>query len=520
MAEFFPQHRERSHGLARLVTAAVLTIACTGTAMSQPQYSRKPTPYPLAAQTPAAAGPNAPAAYVMGVVWRSPLMWIDYPTQWNLLWTQGMADRNPSDTDSPDLKLGDATGKLVSPVRVVWPDDNPNPVYWHPLRTLIRDPLYSMGYHYAVDKDYFYSVSNGTNRPDFGDIRVFAGMPREWINTPTYIEEKWRYMNGGDDLAEHIRLGMPAPSFLAENEDHAEARMPWLFTKMYDNRGRPQRGLGRITEMVIGLPTLTLKAVRRLFTSEIYGEAEAMSLKLYPQTKVPDVTVMAGTETVGFYDLKEAIAYLNANPRKTVWVYTMDAPGYPKGGRTDENSVLLILSHPSADWGYTPLSAIYLPQQHEGGIGNKAANPGGAWSGLLQTMQTQAPQEHPVGRVYHDVFKHDPNVNKLMQPLRAAVHQQWPDLDQIKDVQSVAEHAIGGLRAASAGLNIARATAYVDQTGNSAVVTSAANPNDAWSVLIAPPPGWVKQEPRKVWPRAAGRTNAYLPWFGKQTSGK
>jgi hypothetical protein len=456
--------------------------------MSQSNYSRKPTPYPLAANLAPAAGANAPAAYVLGVVWRSPLMWADYPTHWNLLWTQGMADRNPSDTDSPDLRLGDPTGVLVRPVRVVWPDDNPNPVYWHPMRALIRDPLYSMGQQYAVDPNYFYSVSNGTNRPDFGDIRVFAGMPREWINTPTYIKEE-RYRNGSDRLADDFRLGMPAPSILAENEAHAEARMPYYLTKMYVDRGRARRGLGADAELAIGLPTFTLLAARRLFTNEIFSEAEARSLKLYPQTKVPDVTVMAGDETVGFHDLKEAIAYLNANPRKTVWVYTMDAPGYPKGGRTDENVVLLILGHPSADWGYKPLSAIYTPLRHEGGIGAKAATPGGAWTPLMEVMQAEARQDHPIGRVYHDVHKHAANLNKLMQPLHAAIYQQWPDMDQIENVRSVSEHAIGGLRAASAGLNIARATAYVDQTGSSAVVTSTADSNDVWTVLVAPPPG-------------------------------
>ncbi|WP_316891311.1 hypothetical protein [Ralstonia edaphi] len=486
---------------------------------SQSQYFRQPTPYPLAVKTPVEAGPNAPAAHVLGVLWRSPLMWIDYPTHWNLLWTQGMAERNPNDTDSPELKLGDPTGVLVRPVRVVWKTDNPNPVYWKPLRALIRDPLYPLGYHYAVNRNYFYSIQHGTNRPDFADIKVFAGMPRAWIDTPTYIKEE-RYRNGSDRLADDFRLGMPAPSILAENEAHAEARMPYYLTKMYNDGGTPRRGLGADAELAIGLPTFTPKAARRLFTSEIFSEAEAMSLKLYPQTKVPDVTVMAGDETVGFYDLKEAIAYLNANPCKTVWVYTMDAPGYPKGGRTDENSVLLILGHPNADWGYTPLSALYIPQHHEGGIGAKAATPGGAWSALMQTMQAQAPSDHPVGRVYHDVDKHVDNVNKLVGPLRAAVHQQWPDLDPIENVRSVSEHAIGGLRAASAGLNIARATAYADQTGNSAVVTSAADSDDVWSVLVAPPPGWVKRDPPKQWPRAGGRTNAYLPWFGKPTNGQ
>ncbi|MHA3013289.1 Lipoprotein [Cupriavidus necator] len=497
--------------------AALLSACSSGKPMSN--YHRDPSPYPLAART-LASGPNAPAAYVLGVQWMNPLMWKDYPTHWNLLWAQGMADRNPSDTDSPHLKLGDAPGLLVRGVNPVWKNDNPNPVYWKALDALIREPLYPLGYHTAVNANYFYSIRNGTRRPDFADIRVFAGMSQAWINTPTYIKESNRYLNGLDELAQHIRLGMPAPSILAENEEHAEARMYDLFVKIYDDRGSPVRGLSHDSDMVIGLPTFTLNAARRLFFMEIYSAAEAMSLKIFPEPKLANVTVMAGEEAVGFYDLQAAIAYLNANPKKTVWVYTMDAPNYPKGEQTNENSVLLILGHPSADWGYAPLAALYTPQQHEGGVGAKAATPGGAWQGLLQAVQAQVPQEHPVDRVYHDMDRRAPNVTTVLAPLRAAVHQQWPDLDQLKDFRSVSEHMVGPARAASAGLNIAYAVAYADQTGHSAVVTSVVDPNDAWTVLVAPPPGWTKREPPKEWPRARGRTTAYYPWFGKQTDGR
>ncbi|WP_276265075.1 hypothetical protein [Cupriavidus basilensis] len=495
-----------------------MALGACASGKSMSKYYREPTPYPLAPRTAVATGPNAPVAYVMGIQWVNPLLWRDYPTHWNLLWVQGLAERNPSDTDSMELKLGDVAGTLVNGFNPVWKDSNPNPTYYHPLLYLIRPPLYALGYHYAVNSKYFYSISKGTNRPDFADVQVFAGIPLAWIDTPTYISEKDRYRNGSDRLAEQVDFGMPAPAILAENEEHADARMHDYLVKTYMGySGRPERGLPHDDEMVIGRPTFTLRAARRLFTSEIYGEAEAMSLKLYPEAKVPNVTVKAGAETVGFYDLKEAIAYLNANPRKTVWVYTMDAPNYPLGKQTNENSALLILSHPSADWGYTPLAALYAPQQHRGGIGHKAATPGGAWTGLLQTAQEQAPAGHPVRRLYHDVDRRDANVNTLLAPLRTAVHQHWPDLDQLKDFRSVSEHMVGPARAASVGVNVAQATAYVDHTGNSAVVASATDPSDAWSVLVGPPPGWVKREPVKTWPRARGRTSAYLPWFGRRT---
>ncbi|MGX6568269.1 hypothetical protein ACWM6E_18775, partial [Cupriavidus necator] len=153
-----------------------------------------------------------------------------------------------------------------------------------------------------------YSIRNGTRRPDFADIRVFAGMSQAWINTPTYIKESNRYMNGRDRLAEQIDWGMPAPSILAENEEHADERMADYFVKNYAGYdGQPRRGLPYDSDMVIGLPTFTLNAARRLFSMEIYSAAEAMSLKIFPEPKLANVTVMAGEETVGFYDLQAAI---------------------------------------------------------------------------------------------------------------------------------------------------------------------------------------------------------------------
>ncbi|CAJ0701281.1 hypothetical protein LMG18102_03431 [Ralstonia mannitolilytica] len=218
--------------------------------------------------------------------------------------------------------------------------------------------------------------------------------------------------------------------------------------------------------------------------------------------------------------MQEALKFLAENPNKLVWVWNMDAPNYPMGEQTNENSTILILGHPSADWGYTPLASIYAPQHHKGGIGAKSANPGGAWSGLMQAVQGQVPQSQPVERVYYDVQKHAPNITTLMGPLRAAVHQQWPDLDQVTNIYSVSEYMEGPARAASFATNAAFAAAYANQSGKSAVVTSVADPNDAWAVLIGPPPGWKPTEPITQWGRARGEGRAYWPWFGNPINNK
>lgn len=75
-------------------------------------YSRKPVAWPRM-QAAAQADPKAPAAVLLGVQWINPLMWRDYPTQWNLLWAQGLAQPNANDRDAARFKLGDAVGELT-----------------------------------------------------------------------------------------------------------------------------------------------------------------------------------------------------------------------------------------------------------------------------------------------------------------------------------------------------------------------------------------------------------------------
>ncbi|WP_216073969.1 hypothetical protein, partial [Acinetobacter baumannii] len=89
------------------------------------------------------------------------------------------------------------------------------------------------------------------------------------------------------------------------------------------------------------------------------------------------------------------------------------------------------------------------------------------------------------------------------------IHQQWPDLDQIANVYSVAEHMEGPARAASFAVNAAFAAAYANQSGKSAVVTSVADATDSWAVLIGPPPGWQPKPQVTYWPRARGENRAY-----------
>lgn len=77
-------------------------------------YFRKPVAWPRMLSAAAVDdGAVSPAALVLGVQWINPLMWRDYPTQWNLLWVQGLAQANANDKDAARFKLGDVVGELV-----------------------------------------------------------------------------------------------------------------------------------------------------------------------------------------------------------------------------------------------------------------------------------------------------------------------------------------------------------------------------------------------------------------------
>lgn len=522
MSNLFRLNAHRSvFAAAKLLAAASLLLAAShsGVSMSA-NYFRKPVAWPrmqtAAAQTDPA---NAPAAVLLGVQWLNPLMWRDYPTQWNLLWAQGLAQPNANDLQAPKFKLGDAVGELVTSGFLN--KDRYEDYPWAHLdqhvdafNNLVTAPLRSF-HAYPVDPNYFYSIRTGTSRPDFMDAIVFAGMPREWIGSPTYLSNDDLGSGTQSMLKEQAAMGIPAPSYLAYDAAHAEVRMRDYFVNLHKDRdGETVRGAPASDEMIIGEPTLTLQGARRLVYGKVAKESEARSMMFNPSGKLPQVVLKAGDETVGFYDLQEALKFLAANPNKLVWVWNVDAPSHPRKEQTNENTAILILGHPSANWGYTPLASIYTPQHHEGGIDAKAANPGGAWSSLMEAVQKQAAQDHPVERVYHDVHKHTANITTLMKPLHAAVHQQWPDLDQVSNFYSVSQVMEGPARAASFAVNAAFAAAYANQSGKSAVVTSVADATDSWAVLIGPPPGWQSSPPITQWDRARGESRAYWPWFG------
>ncbi|MDK3026626.1 hypothetical protein QO239_28880, partial [Cupriavidus taiwanensis] len=234
-------------------------------------YSRKPVAWPRPSAAANTDPSTAPAALVLGVQWLNPLMRRSYPTHWNLLWVQGLVQPNADDTEAKRFKLGDAVGRLIngiSPGKRLEDIPNLELSYWEGLSDLLDNPLRTLD-AYAVDPTYFYSVRQGTDRPDYMDTRVFAGMAKRWIGTPTYLNET---PNGFERefLKEQQDMGIPAPSVIAYDAAHAEERMRDYWVTMHTNwQGKLERGAPATQAMIIGERTLTINAVRRFIFGRV-----------------------------------------------------------------------------------------------------------------------------------------------------------------------------------------------------------------------------------------------------------
>jgi hypothetical protein len=164
-----------------LMAAAVLAFT---TACAQ-RNSAGPAAVTAQASTPAAAQPTAPEpfrAQVVGVQWLNPLMRRDYPTEWQLLWTLGVAKPNKNDDMVKENPKQFSSVQYVSSIvsntdgKVTMP---------RLLAAYVRELIAPIGNRYAMNGDYFYTI-----QPD--------------------NPKRWRELHGI-----HMELAIPATPALA-----------------------------------------------------------------------------------------------------------------------------------------------------------------------------------------------------------------------------------------------------------------------------------------------------------------
>ena len=114
------------------------------------------------------------AAQVVGLQWLNPLQRRGYPTEWNLLWTLGLAKANPDDSQVRKDPQLFSTLQSIGPIasNMFGKDfDEYATDYLRELLSKIWEP-------YFADKNYFYSVARGRSpRREVGDMRVELVLP-------------------------------------------------------------------------------------------------------------------------------------------------------------------------------------------------------------------------------------------------------------------------------------------------------------------------------------------------------
>ncbi|RQR89548.1 MULTISPECIES: virulence factor [unclassified Burkholderia] len=172
--------------------AALMVFLLTTSVMRPAQAA--PAKEAAGNMTLAAEKPVKPfVAQVVGLIWLNPLQRMDYPTEWQLLWTQGLAAPNKNDdmvrTDPKSFSTLQSIGALVYGNR----GKETFKGFYH--KYMYKFPLL-LSSRYASNPKYFYTVSpaNKNDWRELAGIRVELAIPNrlEIDDSQTYLQDSIR----------------------------------------------------------------------------------------------------------------------------------------------------------------------------------------------------------------------------------------------------------------------------------------------------------------------------------------
>ncbi|ANQ86632.1 hypothetical protein dqs_3615 [Azoarcus olearius] len=115
------------------------------------------------------------AAQVVGLQWLNPLVWKDYPTEWNALWALRLAKPNEDDAQ---VRKNPEFYAQVGPVAGIAFNISGNQTFRGYYKTYVNVLYSKLWERYFMNKHYFYSVARGRSpRREVGAIRVETALP-------------------------------------------------------------------------------------------------------------------------------------------------------------------------------------------------------------------------------------------------------------------------------------------------------------------------------------------------------
>jgi len=416
------------------------------------------------------------AAQVVAVQWVGPVVWRDYPVQWNLYRLMGLAEPNPDDKEAKT----DPDYQGIKAIRAIAGNQSGKASFGgNYLGLHLDEMLLPHRIPYFTVKDGFYSDAKGSNRPKWADVHVEFSGPDRPMRQPDSLE----------------RSPISLPEETAKKFGWAEGML--MTKERYLRSGSAEQ-------------------MRGIVENQIMSISGAYRPENNPDHKLTEVVVRQGGPSMPFRSLATALDWLETHPDKTAWVMAMDAPGYPKTRQANENSVLIVLAHPDYDTLRQPLAWIHRVQnevvknpQHREGHPTLRRAWETALAGALASGEVKPEQ---VGRIFHDSQLRNDTGKARTKRLMPALQTLFPGAELERDLFDV-QSLFGDCGAATGALHLALAVAHVQAAGTPALAVSAAEDDTALAVLVTPPAERQPRDESKPWFRARSAAWAYWPWW-------
>ncbi|WP_321877047.1 virulence factor [Paraburkholderia bannensis] len=398
----------------------------------------------------AAAGNGARGpfvAQVVGLEWLNPLQRRDYPTEWQVLWAQGLVKPNRND----DMVRADSNRfSTLKSVAGIADGNGGSETFSGFYEKYVDKFLILFSDRYAMNGKYFYTVQ-----------------PKD--------KKLWRELAGI-----HVEFAIPA---------------------------------GRLD------PAVAQSYLRDRM--KLYFEIGSKSSPdLWSKDTPPDVHVSPGGPNAGFTSLNNALAYLQANPDKSVWVMNWDAPSFPpKDGQINENMVLLILAGPDMKTERAPLA--WIATAATGNVQDFDAKPGTtraveSWKATIEAASHNANvPATKISYVIHDVGKGSDAASSRINSLGRTLTESLPEFDFQKQTFNT-PGLLGEMGAGTALTDVVLAIGRANHLGETVLVAGTTDAEHPVAVVVTPPAQPLPIDPDADWFRARGENNAYLPWWGRR----
>ncbi|WP_269505043.1 virulence factor [Burkholderia sp. IMCC1007] len=215
-----PAHLEIGDWMKRFIVLpalAALAAFVFTTAMTRPAQA-VPVRESAMNEAPAANEPGKPfVAQVVGLIWLNPLQRMDYPTEWQLLWTQGLSSPNQNDDM---VRIDPKSFTTLQSVAGIAYGNRGTETFKGFYHKYVRKFLLLMRSRYFANAKYFYTVKPESSK----DWRELAGMRIEFALPPKLDPtEAKEYLS--NEIVEYFEIGPPSPKTLWSRDTPPDVRL-------------------------------------------------------------------------------------------------------------------------------------------------------------------------------------------------------------------------------------------------------------------------------------------------------